>query len=74
MRWQCYLDEHRLWSDYGPIDGAKIEAAWQADQSSVMLGTADNDELWEINFIAMVQKTTWTDRRRSIRRVLITHS
>ena len=54
VRWQCFLDEHGLWSDYGPIDGAKIEAAWQADRSSVMLGTADNDELWEIDFIAMV--------------------
>ena len=54
VRWQCFLDEHRLWSGYGPIDGAKIEAAWQADRSSVMLGTADNDELWEIDFIAMV--------------------
>ena len=74
VRWQCFLDEYGLWSDYGRIEGAKIEAAWLADQSSVMLGTADNDELWEINFIAMVQRTTWTDRRRSIRRVLITHS
>ena len=74
VQWQCFLDDRGLWSDYDRIDGAKIEAAWKADQTSVMLGTADEDELWEINFIAMVQRTIKTETRRSIRRVLITHS
>ena len=74
VRWQCFLDHCGLWSDYGRIDGAKIETAWQEDQTSVMLGTADDDELWEIDFTAMVQKTIRTETRRSIRRVLITHS
>ena len=74
VRWQCYLDEWRMWLDYGRVEGAKIEAAWLAEQSSVSVGTGDHEEQWEINFIAMVQKNVRTERFRPVRRVLVTHS
>ena len=74
VRWQCFLDESEMWFDYDRPQAAKIEAAWLADQSSVRVGTADDDEQWEINFIAMVQKNVWTERLRPVRRVVVTHS
>ena len=73
VQWQCLLYDGGYWSDYDRTDGAKIEAAFQEEKGSVMLGTADEDDQWQINFIAMVQITIKTETRRSIRRVLITH-
>ena len=74
VRWQCYQEEWEMWVDYGPVAGARIEAAWQAEMTSVSTGTADDEEQWEINFIAMVQVNVRSDRRRRIRRTLVTHS
>ena len=73
VRWQCYLDEYGMWLDYGQVEESKIEAAWLADQSFVSLGTVDDEDKWEINFIALVQKNVWTKRRRPVRRVFVTH-
>ena len=73
VQWQCLLYDGGYWSDYDKRDGAKIEAAWQEDKKSVMLGTADEDGLWTINLVAMVQETIKTGTRRTIRRVVVTH-
>ena len=74
VRWQCFLEESGMWFDYDRPQAAKIEAAWLAEESSVRVGTAHDDEQWEVNFIAMFQKNVWTERLRPVRRVLVTHS
>ena len=66
------MDDAYLWSDYHPRDCRKIECAFQAGASSVWLGWGDEDELWEIEFGSLQQKTRRTGTCRPVRRVLIT--
>ena len=72
--WQCFLGDACVWSDYHPEDCRKIEKAFEAGASRVWLGWGDEDELWEIDFGSMLQKTRWSGTCRMVRRVLITHS
>ena len=63
VRWQCFLEEYEMWSDYDPTDGGKIEAAWQAEATSVIVGQM---EMYEVSFVAMLQRNRYSEKNRPV--------
>ena len=74
VRWECWLEEWELWSEYSPAARTVIEAAWQRGATSVLAGPEDHDEKWTICFISMTQTNCRYGTSRTVRRILVTHA
>ena len=74
VRWQCKVDSD-LWSDY-PLEICRfIEGAWNAaTERWVSLDAIDdNYSMYTVDVVALVQMNTWTQARRPLRRIIVTH-
>ena len=72
--WQVEEDlRWSTWLDYPADQNCRLEAAWQAMRTKVVVGDTDWFEGWLVDFGQMVQSRDG-GRRRRIRRVLITNA
>ena len=71
--WQVRLEEWDAWIDYARNLCERIEAAWHAMATIIVLGPDSDPEKWEVNLQRFTQTNQGSGTLRSIRRVLVTN-